>query len=147
MDLRSAILQGFDYDQWANTKWVANLGQFRDMLRAQEILEHILFAHKTWLSRCGIDWSQAQFDVPLADLFGASNDLWRAVITDQQLSARVTYETSNGSEHRNTLEEIARHVLLHGAYHRGQLRGLIELEGGRAFPETDFIFFLREFGD
>ncbi len=43
----------------------------------------------------------------------------------------------------NFVSEITEHVINHGTYHRGHLRGLAEAEG-ISFPDTDLIVYLRE---
>jgi uncharacterized damage-inducible protein DinB len=42
-----------------------------------------------------------------------------------------------------TIGEIAHHVINHGTYHRGHLRGLCDAAEFTEFPDTDLIKFYR----
>jgi len=54
----------------------------------------------------------------------------------------VQYRTTTGAPYENTVEEILTQVLLHGAYHRGQIALLVrQLDGQPAV--TDFIAWVR----
>jgi uncharacterized damage-inducible protein DinB len=132
--MRDELLTGFDYDLWANGRWAEALGRFRDPERARAIFEHIAAAQQRWLARCGVE-STAE----LADLYAA----WRDYILTVDLELAIEYRTLDGQPYTNRVHEIARHVINHGTYHRGHLRGLAEAEGLTDFPETDFIGFVR----
>ena len=144
MDLRQDLLERFDYDLWANRKWWSALGKFKDLGRAQETLEHILTAQRVWLSRMGIEVSQASENLGVDDVMVFVNGAWKMVLTDQFLEQPVSYQNLAGFGFVNTVGQIASHVLNHGSYHRGQLRGLAQSEGMETFPETDLIVFYRE---
>ena len=74
------------------------------------------------------------------------NNAWKMVVTDTPLDLWIDYRNMAGFEFKNTVAQIATHVVNHGTYHRGQLRGLAQAEGLEAFPETDLIGFYREKG-
>ncbi len=143
-EYRGTLSEGFDYDLWANRQWAGALGGFKNMLRAQQILEHILATQRTWLGRCSVEVIEPEGAIKLEDLFEHYVGAWQMVVHERDLNDRVVYRTSDGSSFANTVEEIARHVINHGTYHRGQMRGLAESDGFLNFPETDLIFFLRE---
>lgn len=144
MDLRQDLLERLDYDLWANRKWWSTLGKFKDLAKAQATLEHILMAQRVWLSRLGVEVSQAQENLGMDDVMAFVNQAWRMVITDGSMDLPVAYQNFNGLEFTNTVAQIASHVINHGSYHRGQLRGQAQAEGMEAFPETDLILFYRE---
>jgi len=147
MDLRQSLLERFDYDYWANRQWWSALGRFRDIERAQTVLEHILSAQRIWLSRLGVEVSQAGENLGMDDVMGLVNRAWKMVLTDGHLDQPIPYRTFAGVEYVNTIGQIAHHVANHGTYHRGQLRGLAQCEGLEAFPETDVIGYYRDLGE
>lgn len=144
MNLRSDLLERFDYDLWANKQWLPTLGKFKDISRAQATFEHILTAQRVWLSRLGVEVSQAGEDMSVGDLLALVNRAWKMVLTDGMIEQPVVYQNRSGMEFSNTVGQIAAHVVNHGTYHRGQLRGQAQAEGLDQFPETDLIVFYRE---
>ena len=134
----------FEYDLWATRRWLLALPILKDLGRAQEILEHMLFAQKVWLERVGVEVPNHTGNVPIGSLFDQLNRGWKHVAEEADLNTTITYSNSRGEEFTNSIAEIAYHVVNHGSYHRGQLRGLAEAEGVDGFPDTDLIYFLRE---
>ena len=144
MDLRQDLIERFDYDLWANRQWWTALGRLKDLARAQATLEHILTAQRVWLSRMGVEVSQASENLGIDDVAVFVNRAWKMVVTDSALDQPITYRNLAGFEFTNTVGQIANHVVNHGTYHRGQLRGQAHAEGLESFPETDLIVFYRE---
>jgi uncharacterized damage-inducible protein DinB len=144
MDWLPFITQSFDYDRWANRQWLNSLGGFKNLSRAHEILEHILAAQQTWLKRCGVDVPPQEGDSSLQDLFDVTAMTWVMVLEQTDPNEIISYTTTRGEQYAQPLAQIALHVVNHGTYHRGQLRGLAEADGFSTFPETDLIFFFRE---
>jgi len=144
MNVRTDLIERFEYDLWANRQWLPALGRFKDIERAQSTFEHILTAQRVWLSRMGVEVSQAGEDMSVGDLLGLVNRAWKMVLTDGMIEQPVVYQNRSGMEFSNTIGQIAAHVVNHGTYHRGQLRGQAQAEGLDQFPETDLIMFYRE---
>jgi len=143
MDSRHVILRGFRYDLWATRLWVHSLGGFADPIPAQIVLEHMLEAHRVWLERCGMTLFPDVENVALSELFSISMQAWRALIEAVPLDHVVSYVNSSGNRYEEPISDIALHVINHGTYHRGQLRGLAQAEGWTDFPETDLIAYIR----
>lgn len=144
MDLRRFLHTGFEYDLWANRQWLTALGGFTDLLPAQSVLDHILAAQRIWLERIGAQVPVQTEDTSLADRFGVVTRVWTAVVGTADLDQAITYRTFAGDDYTDSLSRIALHVINHGTYHRGQLRGLAQAEGRTDFPETDLIRYFRE---
>lgn len=70
--------------------------------------------------------------------------VWRLFLDDADLDQEVAYVNMAGQHYVNTVEQIALHVINHGTYHRGHLRGLAESEGLDDFNDTDLILYFRE---
>ncbi len=148
MDLRAHLAEGFDYDVWANRRWIAALPLFADDTRPREVMQHIYFAQRIWLLRAhewlGLDapdlpegWSPEKMERVMAE--------FQSLLSNADLD-QVHHWTRmrDGLARSNTLGQIVRHVINHGTYHRGHLRGLAEAAGIADFPDTDYIFYLDE---
>ena len=60
-----------------------------------------------------------------------------------QLEVPIRYRNTKGQEFATPVLDILTHVVIHGAYHRGQIAKCIGRCGGVAV-NTDFITFARE---
>ena len=146
MDWKPFIIQAFNYDRWANKQWISRIGGFKNFDRPYAILEHILSSQETWLKRCGAEIYPQTTDMSLVELFDLTTQGWIAVVEGSSFDDPIAYTTSIGNSYVQPLGHIALHVINHGTYHRGQLRGLAEADGYTNFPETDLILYLREDG-
>lgn len=146
MDPLIAHLQrGFDYDLWANLRWLDWIDTMPDSSKAREIMTHIARAQHIWLQR--FDRTPVDFDpqTPLQESLQAHTELWRATVLDIPLDQILHWTRLDGSPRQGTLEDVARHVINHGTYHRGHLRGLADAAGFEAFEDTDFARYFDQF--
>ena len=105
-------------------------------------MEHILRAQVIWLERVG---GQRSFDAENPyDLAEALHLAWVAHIEEADLEEVISFHTSLGLRFDQARLDIIRHLINHGTYHRGQLRAMADMSGVADFPETDYIFYLRE---
>ena len=148
-DFRHRLLTGFDYDLWANERWLNALPKFKDQARAEDALQHVWLAQVAWYSRIhGID--SDPFEVHKdrkadSEVLRASHNDWKSFLQSADLDR--TFVVPRGDrEYRFCVADIAHHVLNHGTYHRGHLRGLAQAEGWDDFQETDYTAWLRETG-
>lgn len=141
---------GFLYGLWANTKWLEALPLFQDRPRAERVLGHVLFAETVWLDRIeGRDLTYPgpdQVPVPSLDLFQESCDRWLAWLPTADLDSRMTFARFDGTRFSTVLSDVVRHVVNHGTYHRGHLRGIAETEGWDDFEDTDWVAWARAIG-
>ncbi len=63
-------------------------------------------------------------------------------LTDSGLATLVCYRNSKGDEYTNSVLDMLTHVVIHGAYHRGQIARVIGGGGGQT-PNTDYIAYVR----
>jgi uncharacterized damage-inducible protein DinB len=118
---------------------------------AVPLLAHLLAAEETWLAR--IEQRPAtveiwpQFSVQdCAGLVPRNIVRYSALLrrlSDEDLATPIRYQNTKGVEFTTPIVEILTHVVIHGAYHRGQIAKIVGRSGGRA-PNTDFITFVRE---
>jgi uncharacterized damage-inducible protein DinB len=128
----------FDYDLWANSRWFP-LCSHEDLA---PIMNHILNAQSIWLERV------AGTRLPITGDFAAEaaelNRRWKAHLEGADIQEVVHYRNLQGDPYSDERANIVQHVINHGTYHRGQLRGMVERLGIAEFPETDLIRYLRE---
>ncbi|MFO0876401.1 MAG: DinB family protein [Gemmataceae bacterium] len=122
----------------------------RDCPAAWPLLAHLLAAEHIWLTRLQrlparhpvwptLDWEVCQ---ALAAENAAGYTAWLAATDEAALPAPVAYRTTRGDEWSTPALDIFTHVVLHGAYHRGQIATL-RAAAGLPDLNTDFITFLR----
>ena len=138
----SEYSEGFQYDAWANTLWLKCLEAKGFPQPDTGIFEHVLSASSIWYQRC-LGFSPSSF--PKVELTAVAiqqaADKW-AVLMDSLPEDRVVeYKRTTGEPMSTELSQIVLHVLNHGTYHRGELRGMCLLRGDETFPETDRILF------
>ncbi len=139
----------WDYDIWANERWLEILVHFPDPQRADEVMTHIHWAQWTWLRRVdgALNLGLVLPDEPKAPSIVLARELarqWRDVLDNSDKETMVAYQNMAGESFTSRLGDIVRHVVTHGAYHRGQLRGMAGEQGMVDFPETDYIIWARE---
>jgi uncharacterized damage-inducible protein DinB len=137
---------------WANRQALAAL---RNSPAAQDealpLLAHLLAAEHIWLARLEqraarlAVWPQLTADD--CEQLAAENDAgYRAYLErlgPGQLEAPLQYRNTKGQEFVTPVLDVLTHVVIHGAYHRGQIARCIGRSGG-APVNTDFITFARE---
>ncbi len=146
-DLRAQLIRGFNYDLWANQAWLKTAPDMPDPDKAMAVLRHILVAQMAWHERAAgrADVSVADFDgwVATEEGFVKSSAAWKAVLAETPLEASVKAVRSDGTVWVFPLGELAQHVINHGTYHRGHLRGLADSASFEEFDDTDWVAWLR----
>lgn len=133
-DLRSSLLRRWEYEEWSNDLWAQALPNFQNEERARKIFLHIYNCYSGWAPMLA-DWQREDLD--LNRDVPRLNELWRRIISEADLTAVL--ELSN--DRKISALDLIQHVMNHGTYHRGHLRGLAEAEGLTDFPETDIVRF------
>jgi uncharacterized damage-inducible protein DinB len=67
---------------------------------------------------------------------------WADVLQNTAPETQLPYTAFDGTKYINSLEEIMRHVVNHGSYHRGQVAMMLRLLGKKP-QATDWIAFSR----
>jgi uncharacterized damage-inducible protein DinB len=154
LDLLEHLRRQFDYDAWANREVLAAIeagGAGPTLAQALKLLAHIVSAERLWLERLGqqsqslavwpefsIDQCKAQVD-ELAKLWGE----YFSQVSSAGLSAQVNYKNSKGEPWTSSVQDVLTHVVMHSAYHRGQIASLMRAGGGTP-ASTDFIHAVRQ---
>ena len=141
----------FDYDRWANREALASLrAAVSPPPRSRKLMGHIVAAELLWHSRLTgekaalpvwPDLSAAQCETWLDDL----ERMWKSFLARSEparLAERVAYTNTKGESFASTVEDVLTHVVIHSAYHRGQIAADVRA-AGRQPAYTDFIHAVR----
>lgn len=146
------LRERFAYEDWANRQVLAALRAMDPVSeRSRRWLAHIVGTQETWLSRLQQDglnsetWPDMDLDTVEAALEGVRGawGMYFDGLTGADLDRAVAYTNTKGDPWSSRVCDILDHVLLHGAYHRGQIAADIRAEGGEP-AATDYIFAVRE---
>jgi uncharacterized damage-inducible protein DinB len=142
------------YNEWANRKMMDSLKQSSTpSAKAVRALAHLLIAEKTWLLRLQTNQDSTGFDfwqgTALEECEALALEVKQAFaalldeLTEDKLDSIATYKNSKGVEYSTSYRDILTHVLIHSAYHRGQVAMAVRAEGDTP-AYTDYIAFVRE---
>ncbi|PYY08005.1 MAG: hypothetical protein DMG69_17030 [Acidobacteria bacterium] len=142
----------FRYDQWANREVLASFKAASNPLpRSLKLIAHVLGTECVWFSR--IEGGKSPLAVwPDLDLShceeyaGRLSQVWSGYLdnlTLEQLSRPATYTNSKGERWTSSVEDILVHVVMHSAYHRGQIAADMRAAGYTP-AYTDFIHGVRQ---
>jgi uncharacterized damage-inducible protein DinB len=152
VDLLEYHKHQFAYDDWANLTAIASLEAIRTPpARAVRFMAHIVGAESLWLARL----TGAPAPLPVwPDLtpsesrahVDALRDRWRTYLhglTSRSLEERASYINTKGEPWTNGVGDILTHVVLHSAYHRGQIATEVRASGHEP-AYTDYIHAIRQ---
>ncbi|MBZ5705903.1 MAG: DinB family protein [Acidobacteriia bacterium] len=150
MNMKEHLGRLLSYDDWANREVLATLDKTGGQpLRSVSLMAHIFSAQRLWLERLQSkkqtlpvwpDFSLSQCEAQAADL----PRLWKNYLAqDADLARTVVYKNSKGESWTSRPEDVLLHVVMHSAYHRGQIATDVRAAG---FPPayTDFIHAVRQ---
>ena len=138
----SQLIRQFQYDRWANLQWIEFLAESDVPDLYRQIMAHILGAQVIWVTRLEGE-SLAAIPVPPLTVSSVEelHQRWISALESRSADELIHYKKTTGDPFKSTLEDIALHVVNHGTYHRGELRGLCRASEREDFPETDRIRF------
>lgn len=152
MELLDHFRRQFTYDSWANREVLRALSPSpAKEARSLQLLAHILSAERLWLERIKAerqsvpvwpDFALEQCQQEIEDL-AASWRTYLLQLSPAGLSQSILYKNSKGEEWASSVENVLTHVLLHSAYHRGQIATQMRA-GGNQPAYTDFIHATRQ---
>ena len=114
-------------------------------------MNHIIGAELLWLARMDgtaaslpvwPDLSVEECEAHLAELTGRLVETLSSM-SPETLSRPVSYTNSKGEPWSSTVEEILTHVVIHSAYHRGQIASDMR-SAGQEPAYTDYIHAVRQ---
>ena len=152
MNLADYLRRQFAYDEWAN-KEVLNAIRAAggENHRSLQLMSHVLAAERVWLDRLKQQpqsvpvWPEpnlAQWEALAAELGGQWLE-FLDLITAGDVSQSISYKNSKGEEWSSTIVDVLTHVIMHSAYHRGQVATQMRASG-QTPAYTDFIHGVRQ---
>src|SRR5262249_25468732 len=142
----------FAYDTWANREVLAAVrASVKESKRPIQLIAHILSASRLWMERIKRQpqslpvWPEFTHDECEAQATEIGR-LWHeylATMSPSGLIEKVSYKNSKGEPWNSLVGDIMDHVILHGAYHRGQVATHMR-ENGLTPAYTDFIHAVRK---
>jgi len=164
MSLLFAIRRQFAHDAWAKGKLADSVRDLTDPEFSSEFGEgfgsvqakfcHMLDAEDIWLRRIVDGVSPTERPDELRHKTRAEFLKWHEELrmrkqtfaeslTEEALRKEIAYKNIAGRAYAQLLFEILQHVMLHAAYHRGQVAACLRALG-RTPPATDYIEYVRE---
>jgi uncharacterized damage-inducible protein DinB len=139
------------YDIWANRETLRSLRRGTAPSRSLRWMNHIIGAELLWVARMDgtaaslpvwPDLSAEECEAHLAELTGRLVETLSSM-SPETLSRPVSYTNSKGEPWNSTVEEILTHVVIHSAYHRGQIASDMR-SAGQEPAYTDYIHAVRQ---
>lgn len=153
MDSGDFLRKLFDYDYWANRAALASLTSITgDAARANKYFHHVVGAQKIWLSRFETPDSPSTEGWPALTFNEAQaavevlHKRWIKLLdllTPEKLSQDLVHRNTKGQEFKTPVEDVLMHLLMHSAYHRGQVAAAVRESGGKP-ASTDYISYVRQ---
>ena len=145
----SDLLRLFTYDAWANREALASIrNAAAQRERPTKMLAHIIAGNWLWLSRMRREkspmdvWPELSLEQCAAEISKLETE-WKTFLSRLDLTAQASYQNSQGEKFSSRQADILMHVVMHGAYHRGQIAAAIRAAGSEP-AYTDFIHCIRQ---
>jgi uncharacterized damage-inducible protein DinB len=142
----------FAYNAWANQ---ASLEAIRaaggESNRSLQLMSHILAAERLWLERLRQVpqstpvWPEpdlARCEAEVTDLSGKWHE-YLDLATAGDLLQTISYKNTKGEPWTSAILDVLTHVIMHSAYHRGQIASHMR-SIGQTPAYTDFIHAVRQ---
>ncbi len=152
MNLADYIRREFSYNQWANEEVLNAIGAAGgEDKRSLQLMSHICAAERLWLERLKQQlqslpvWPEfelARCRQESAELIVLWNE-YLELITAGDVSQAISYKNSKGEPWTSSIVDVLTHVVMHSAYHRGQIASHLR-EAGQKPAYTDFIHGVRQ---
>ena len=152
MELVDYFRRQFAYDEWANREVLAAIRKHASAAaRPLQLMAHILSAERLWLERL----RQQPQSLPVWPEFNVEQGeaqaaevalLWRDYLDDllpADISRVISYKNTKGEPWSSAVQDVLTHVLMHSAYHRGQIASHMRA-CGQTPAYTDFIHAVRQ---
>jgi uncharacterized damage-inducible protein DinB len=152
LNLADYLRKEFVYDAWANREVLKTIRAVaKEDARSLQLTAHILAAERVWLERL----RQVPQSVPvwpepdLAQCEAEAEKLSREwheyleLATAGDISQTISYKNTKGESWTSSIIDVLTHVVMHSAYHRGQIASHMR-SIGKTPAYTDFIHGVRQ---
>jgi uncharacterized damage-inducible protein DinB len=150
MALIEHLRRQIEYDDWANRETLSAL-RAAPSVNATRLFAHTVATELLWVDRmahkpqrCAVwpEWSLEDCAARLDDAHAAWKNFLR-FLEPSQLLTEISYVNTKGKHFTSEVGDVITHVLLHSAYHRGQVAAAQRASGAEP-AYTDFIHAVRE---
>jgi uncharacterized damage-inducible protein DinB len=152
VNLADYLRREFSYNSWANQEVINTIASNGGHdSRSLQLLSHIFAAERLWLGRLKQQqqsmpvWPELDLNLcqqQLDDLRRLWNE-YLELITSGDILQSVSYQNSKGEPWTSSIVDVLTHVVMHSAYHRGQIASHMR-ESGKTPAYTDFIHAVRQ---
>jgi uncharacterized damage-inducible protein DinB len=151
MEVLDYLRRQFAYNEWANREVLQQMRQTgKPSKRSLQLMAHVLSAERLWMERLQQQPQSLQvwpeFDLEKCETQAKElARLWSeylATLRPPDLSHEISYKNTKGEPWTNTVLDVLTHVVMHSAYHRGQIATDMRA-GAQTPPYTDFIHAVR----
>jgi uncharacterized damage-inducible protein DinB len=142
----------FEYDYWANGEALASLSTVGDSAeRPRKYFSHVLGAQRIWLGRFESPEPPSAEPWPVLTVeecraaIEEVHQRCRALLdklTPEKLDENLAYRNLKGVEFQTPIRDVLMHLIMHSAYHRGQVAATVREAGGKP-AATDYMVYVR----
>src|ERR1019366_10704844 len=138
----------FEYDHWADLAALESLGSIAGLSeKPLKVFSHVLGAQRVWRARFddpsppnAQPWpilTQEECRSGIDEIYQRWVELLDA-FSDEKLSHNLVYHTTQGAKFETPIRDVLTHLLMHSAYHRGQVAAAVREAGGKP-AATDYV--------
>jgi len=142
----------FEYDHWGNHAALESLSGIAGPIeKPLKVFSHVLGAQRVWRARFddpnppnAQPWAvltQEQCHSAIDEIYQRWVELL-GTLSDEKLSENLVYHTTKGAKFETAIRDVLTHLLMHSAYHRGQVAAAVREAGGKP-ALTDYVAYLR----
>ena len=150
--MRERFQHLFRYDEWANREFLNAFARISPSLpRPLKLMAHILGTQYVWYSRIRAEksllavWPELSIEACQEHVRRLSRT-WNAYLDqadEARLATQISYRNTKGESWTSSTEDILMHVIMHSAYHRGQIASDMRA-AGHTPAYTDYIHGVRQ---
>lgn len=151
MESVDSLRKLFEYDYWANHEALRSIASLNvSAERALKVAGHIIGAQRVWLGRLqASDAATAPWPLlSLEEVNAAVSEIhnrWKdflSTLSPEKLDEDLVHRNSKGVEFRVPVRDVLMQLVMHSAYHRGQIAAAVREAGGKP-AATDYIVYAR----
>lgn len=150
MNVAENLRRQFVYDAWANREVLdAIRAAAGENTRSLQLMAHILAAERVWLERLKQEpqsvpvWPEPNLSKCEAECTNLPESWLKYLGEVTDLEQTISYTNTKGEAWTSTVGDVLTHVVIHSAYHRGQIASHMR-EKGQIPAYTDFIHGVRQ---
>lgn len=153
MESLDSLRHLFNYDYWANQESLRSITTAgAAMERALNLASHIIGAQRVWLARLEAPeevppapWPQLSLEETNSAII-EMHQKWNSFLGNlapERLDEDLVHRNSKGVEFRVPVRAVLMQLVMHSAYHRGQIAAAVR-DGGGDPAATDYIVYVRK---